>query len=147
MMDEATDGQYELWTVKVPVVTHSGPSSVCRQFKLSGTMLSNAMSMSAIPGPHRPVFSVFSNTTPRAGHYGMIAHLAEHLRFRRHGRPLFSRSAVGNALSRHSPESKFSLMVSAAEVCWLQGFRCVSVVCECAEGFWKSELCERGTHT
>lgn len=36
------------------------------------------------------------------------------------GCPLFGRSVVRIAPMAHSPESKFSLMVSAAEVCWLQ---------------------------
>lgn len=35
-------------TCQLTKITHSGPSSVWRQFKCSGTILSKAMSMSAI---------------------------------------------------------------------------------------------------
>jgi len=39
--------------------THSGPSSVCRQFKLSGTMLSSAMSISGVNRTLSMNFEVF----------------------------------------------------------------------------------------
>ena len=136
---------------RASMVTHSGPSSVCRQLRLSGTMLSSAMSISGygtIPGPHRPRLSTI--VTARARYYGRNAYLAEHLGFRHNGQVLFGRSAVGIAPTIYSPESKLSLMVSAADVCWLQRFPRISVVCEKGtppEALRRLDLYKLGAHT
>ena len=111
----AGDASSSRWT---ELDAYSGPSSVCAQFRLSGTMLSRAISISA-GDTHQSASTTPKLITP--GSFGEDPYLAEHLRF--NGFQWCRQRAWsvqgGRNIRWCSPGSKFSLMVKAAEVCWL----------------------------